>query len=53
MEFVREPEYVAWRNELRAFIREWRMPDLLQEYEETYSGGGRLIAAFHQEIDRI
>jgi alkylation response protein AidB-like acyl-CoA dehydrogenase len=52
MEFVWEPEYVTFRNELRAFIMEWRTPELLQEYKETYGGGGRHIAAFHQEIDR-
>jgi alkylation response protein AidB-like acyl-CoA dehydrogenase len=46
-----EPEHVAFRDELRAFIREWRTPELLREYAETYGGGGERIAAFHRAMD--
>ena len=48
MEFEWEPDYRTFRDELRAFIQEWRTPELLKEYAETYGGGGDLIHAFHQ-----
>jgi alkylation response protein AidB-like acyl-CoA dehydrogenase len=52
MDFEWEPEYVAFRDELRAFIREWRTPELLEEYARTYGGGGPLIRRFHEALDR-
>ena len=51
MDFRWSPEHVAFRESLRAFIREWRTPELLQEYAETYGGGGERIGAFHRAID--
>jgi len=51
MEFEWEPEYRAFRDELRAFIGEWRTPELLREYAETYGAGGDLIHAFHRAMD--
>ena len=39
MDFEWEPEYTAFRDELRAFIAEWRTPELLKEYAESYGGG--------------
>jgi alkylation response protein AidB-like acyl-CoA dehydrogenase len=51
MDFHWAPEYRAFRDELRAFIREWRTPELLREYAETYGGGGDRIARFHRAID--
>ncbi len=51
MEFEWDLEYAEFRNELRAFIKERRTPELLAEYEATYGGGGELIGAFHKEID--
>ncbi len=50
MNFEWEPEYVAFRDELRVFIREWRTPELLREYAETYGGGGSLIRRFHEAM---
>jgi alkylation response protein AidB-like acyl-CoA dehydrogenase len=50
MEFQWEPEHTAFRDELRAFIREWRTPELLKEYAETHGGGGEHIARFHAAI---
>ena len=51
MDYTWEPEFVAFREELRAFIGEWRTPELLREYAETYGGGGERIGAFHRAID--
>ena len=50
MEFTWEPEYVEFRQEVRAFIEERRNPELLAEYARTYGGGGDLIRAFHEAI---
>jgi alkylation response protein AidB-like acyl-CoA dehydrogenase len=50
MEFQWEPEHIAFRDELRAFIQEWRTPELLKEYAKTYGGGGEQIARFHEAI---
>lgn len=51
MDFRWSPEHVDFRENLRAFIRDWRTPELLQEYAETYGGGGERIGAFHRAID--
>ena len=51
MEFEWDAEYAEFRNELRAFIKERRTPELLAEYAATYGGGGELIGAFHKELD--
>ncbi|MDJ0852699.1 MAG: acyl-CoA dehydrogenase family protein [Myxococcota bacterium] len=50
MDFEWEDEYREFRDELRAFIREWRTPELLKEYAETYGAGGERIRAFHDAI---
>jgi alkylation response protein AidB-like acyl-CoA dehydrogenase len=51
MEFEWESEYRQFRDELRAFIIEWRSPELLEEYAETYGAGGERIHAFHRAMD--
>jgi alkylation response protein AidB-like acyl-CoA dehydrogenase len=51
LEFEWEREYVEFRDELRAFIQEWRTPELLAEYAATYGGGGELIGRFHDAIN--
>ncbi len=51
VDFRWSPEHVDFRENLRAFIRDWRTPELLQEYAETYGGGGERIGAFHRAID--
>jgi len=51
MDFEWEPEYREFREELRAFVREWRTPELLAEYARTYGGGGLLIRRFQEAID--
>jgi alkylation response protein AidB-like acyl-CoA dehydrogenase len=48
--FEWEPEYTAFRGELRAFIAQWRTPELLEEYARTYGGQGPLIRRFHDAI---
>jgi len=40
MEFEWEPAFRQFRDELRAFIREWRTPELLAEYAATYGADG-------------
>jgi len=51
MEFEWTSEHVAFREELRHFIREWRTPELLAEYAKTYGGPGPLIGRFHDAIN--
>ncbi len=51
MDFRWEPEYEAFRSELREFIRSARTPELLQEYAERYGAPGPRIRAFHRELD--
>jgi alkylation response protein AidB-like acyl-CoA dehydrogenase len=51
MDFDWEPEYTAFRAELRAFVREWRTPELLREYAESYGAPGPRIRAFHRALD--
>jgi len=51
MDFGWEPEYETFRAELRAFIREWRTPELLREYAESYGAPGPRIRAFHRALD--
>jgi alkylation response protein AidB-like acyl-CoA dehydrogenase len=50
MDFEWEPGHVAFRQELRAFIREWRTPELFREYAESHGGPGPLIKRFHDAI---
>jgi len=51
MDFSWEPEYAAFRSELRAFIGEWRTPELFREYAERYGAPGPRIRAFHRALD--
>jgi len=51
MDFGWEPEYEQFRAELRAFILEWRTPELLREYAESYGAPGPRIRAFHRALD--
>lgn len=50
MDFVWEEEYTDFRHAVRAFIADWRTPELLAEYARTYGGGGERIRAFHEAI---
>jgi alkylation response protein AidB-like acyl-CoA dehydrogenase len=50
MNFEWEREYLEFREELRAFIQEWRTPELLKEYAQTYGGQGPHIKVFHEAI---
>ncbi|MED5262877.1 MAG: acyl-CoA dehydrogenase family protein [Myxococcota bacterium] len=50
MDFEWHSEHESFRDELRAFIQEWRTPELLQEYAETYGGSGDRIRRFHEAI---
>jgi len=50
VDFEWEPELVDFRQEVRAFIEEWRTPELLAEYARTHGGQGPLIKQFHDAI---
>ncbi len=50
MDFEWDAEHIAFRDELRAFIGEWRTPELLAEYAATYGGSGARIRKFHDAI---
>ena len=51
MDFRFDPQILAFRDELRAFIREWRSPELLEEYRHSYGGAGPRIRAFQRAMD--
>jgi alkylation response protein AidB-like acyl-CoA dehydrogenase len=51
MDFGWEPEHLAFRDELVAFIQEWRTPELLAEYRRAHGGTGPQIEAFQRAID--
>ena len=50
MNFEWASEYTEFRDELRAFIQEWRTPELIEEYAETHGGQGPRIREFHEAI---
>ena len=50
MEFEWAPEHLTFREEVRAFVREWRTPALLEEYARTYGGHGPEIKRFHEAL---
>jgi alkylation response protein AidB-like acyl-CoA dehydrogenase len=50
MNFEWDPEHVAFRREVRAFIHEWRTPALLEEYSRTYGAQGPEIKKFHEAL---
>ena len=51
MDFEWEPEHRAFLAELRAFIREWRTPELLAEYAATYGAGGPELSRFRAALE--
>ena len=51
MDFEWEPEHRAFLAELRAFIREWRTPELLAEYFATYGAGGPELSRFRAALE--
>ena len=51
MDFEWEPEHRAFLAELRAFIREWRTPELLAEYSATYGAGGPELSRFRAALE--
>ena len=50
MDFEWAPEYIEFRDELRAFIQQWRSPELIAEYAATHGGQGPRIREFHEAI---
>jgi alkylation response protein AidB-like acyl-CoA dehydrogenase len=51
MDFRWEPEFLNFRDELVAFIKEWRTPELLEEYRSHHGAVGPRIQAFQQAIN--
>jgi len=50
MEFGWDSELLAFRDELTAFIRAWRTPELLDEYRASHGGRGPLTAKFQDAL---
>jgi len=50
MDFDWEQEYRDFRAEVRAFIEQWRTPELLEEYARTYGGDGPLLRRFRDAL---
>ena len=51
MDFAWEREFLDFRDELVEFIREWRTPELLEEYRSSHGGGGDKIEAFQAALN--
>jgi len=51
MDFDWEPEHRAFLAEVRAFIREWRTPELLAEYAATYGADGPELRRFRDALE--
>jgi alkylation response protein AidB-like acyl-CoA dehydrogenase len=52
MDFQWTDEHRAFHAEVRAFIEEWRTPELLEEYSRTYGAQGPEIKKFHDALSR-
>ena len=51
MEFRWAPEYLAFRDEIEAFIHEWRTPELLKEQREREgAGGGPILTRYYEAL---
>ena len=51
MEFRWEPEYLEFRDEVEAFIQEWRTPELLKEQREREgAGGGPILTKYYEAL---
>ena len=50
MDFDWTPEQLAFRDEVRALIREWRTPELLDEYAKSYGADGPQLRRFRTAL---
>ena len=50
MDFAWSAEHLAFRDEVRALIREWRTPELLEEYAKSYGADGPLLRRFRAAL---
>jgi alkylation response protein AidB-like acyl-CoA dehydrogenase len=50
LDFTWSPEHLAFRDEVRALIREWRTPELLAEYAKSYGADGPLLRRFRNAL---
>jgi alkylation response protein AidB-like acyl-CoA dehydrogenase len=50
MDFRWSPEHLAFRDEVAAFIQEWRSPELLREYREREGAAGPIIRGYYQAL---
>jgi alkylation response protein AidB-like acyl-CoA dehydrogenase len=51
MDFSWDPEHLEFRDELVAFIQEWRTPELLAEYRAREGGPGPQVREFQKAIN--
>ena len=52
MEFGWNQEFIDFREEVRAFIEEWRTPELLRENWAAESGRGPCVKRFHEALNQ-
>ena len=50
MDFQWSAEHLAFRDEVRALIHEWRTPELLAEYAKSYGADGPLLRRFRAAL---
>jgi alkylation response protein AidB-like acyl-CoA dehydrogenase len=50
MDFEWEPSHLAFRDEVRVLIRQWRTPELLEEYARSYGADGPLLRRFRNAL---
>jgi alkylation response protein AidB-like acyl-CoA dehydrogenase len=51
MDFQWDREHLDFRDEVEAFVEEWRTPELLAEYERGEGAPGPLIRRFQKALD--
>jgi alkylation response protein AidB-like acyl-CoA dehydrogenase len=51
MDFEWGREHLAFRDEVRALIRRWRTPELLEEYAKSYGADGPELRRFRKALD--
>jgi alkylation response protein AidB-like acyl-CoA dehydrogenase len=52
MEFRWDPEYLAFRDEVEAFIQEWYSPDFLAEVRKREGAGGPELAEYYAALQK-
>ena len=50
MEFRWDPEYLAFRDEVKAFIQEWYSPEFLAEVRKREGASGPALADYYKAL---